>query len=53
MKGELKESRIAYQCEWLEVREDFLTINEIKYNRRINDGYDDEHHDNRNIIKNK
>jgi len=49
MKGELKESRIAYQSEWLEVREDFLTINEIKNNKGIND--DDHHHDNSNSIK--
>jgi hypothetical protein len=48
MKRQLKESRIAYQSEWLEVSEDFLTINEIKNNRRIND----DHQDNSNIIKN-
>jgi ADP-ribose pyrophosphatase len=48
MKRQLKESRIAYQSEWLEVSEDFLTFNEIKNNRRINN----DHHDNSNIIKN-
>ena len=30
MKGQLKESRIAYQSDWLEVYEEFLSIQKIK-----------------------
>jgi ADP-ribose pyrophosphatase len=51
MKGELKESRVAYQSEWLEVHEDFLSIKGIK-NTKKNDDDDDDHHDNNNNTNN-
>ena len=34
MKGQPKESRIAYQSDWLEVHEDFMSITEIKNSKK-------------------
>ena len=44
MKGQIKESRIAYQSDWLEVYEEFMSITEIK-NSKKNDDDVYHHHD--------
>jgi hypothetical protein len=49
MRGEIKESRLAYKSEWLEVYEDLLSIDTRPDKRdKKNNNY---HHKNTNNVK--
>jgi hypothetical protein len=44
MRGEIKESRLAYKSEWLEVYEDLLNIDAQPAKRGKKDNLHQEHH---------
>ena len=50
MKGQIKESRIAYQSDWLEVYEEFMSITEIINSEKKDD--DVYHHHDSNTSNN-
>jgi hypothetical protein len=51
MRGEIKESRLAYKSEWLEVYEDLLSIDVQPDKRGKKDNLHQQHHKNTNDVK--
>ena len=47
MRGEIKESRLAYKSEWLEVYEDLLRVDDTRPDKKNNK----HHHKNTNNVK--